>query len=213
MNILLNSYYPISHTDFGRKAVINWGIHPLEDGSIRREPDFAHMFAPISGLCRPGALGHLQPGDVLVYKTNQTHILTAILKITRRFDSHHDAAKWLIENGYEIPSNNITANPLPLDHSHAHGYMKRVGKGIKLDAAIHNQWNQLYHERGTHPRSSYFFLTESIYNAVQSNLQPNDFFAIQDILRGGMGRIPNTNWRPEKISENVLSQIIKATEN
>lgn len=209
MSIYLNSYYPICHTTFGSVAATQFGLHPLIDGSIRREPDFSHPISPISGLCRPGKMGDFIPGDIIVYKTNGSHILTAILEIERKFASHKEAAQWLAQNEYTIPSNNILTDPLPLNQSHAHGYMSKVGTAKRLDDAIHSQWNNVYMERGTNPKSSYFFTTKSLYNAVAGNIQPEDYVYIDDVLRQHNGSIPRTNWRPESISNNVLNEIIK----
>lgn len=213
MAIYLNSYYPIIHTSFGRNSQITHAIHPLEDGSIRREPDFAHIFSPISGLCRPGSMKTLEKGDIVIYKTNGTHILTAILRITEKFDSHETAFNWLEQNGIAIPSNNILVEPLPLDHSHVHGYMKRVGKMEKLDDAIHKKWNEEYLKRAIQKKSSYFFLTESIYNAVQSNLKKTEFFSIEPFLREHFEKVPQTNWRPEKLDEDIGLKLIDLATN
>ena len=208
MSIYLNSYYPIGHTSFGINAIEQFGIHPLTDGSIRREPDFGHPLSPVSGLCRPGKMANFQAGDIIVYKTNTSHILTAILQIDRKFDTHQEAAKWLDQNGYIIPSNNILSAPLPLNQSHAHRYMNKVGTGKRLDNAIHFQWNKLYLERATNPKSSYFFINKSFYNAVVNNVQREDYLHIDDILRKHLGSIPRTNWRPEPITEKVLNDIM-----
>lgn len=209
MSTYLNSYYPIQHTPFGRSAVEQFGLHPLVDGSIRREPDFSHPLSPISGLCRPGKMADFNPGDIIVYKTNASHILTAVLEIDRKFSSHEEAAKWFEQNGYTIPSNNILTDPLPLNHSHAHRYMNKVGSGKRLDDAIHSKWNNEYLERAANPKSSYFFTTKSLYNAVADNVQPQNYLHIGDLLKQHMGSIPRTNWRPEPIPDIVLIEIMK----
>lgn len=206
MGIYLNSYYPISHTDFGKQAVSNFGIHPLEDGSIRREPDFGHPLAPISGLCRPGSMKGFKPGDIVIYKTNSTHLLTAVLEISKRFDSHEEAADWLVEKSYELPSNNITAPPLPISHSHALGYMASVGKGARLDAAVHTKWNAEYIFRAINTKSSYFFITNSIYNVVQHKVN-KDFIPLGDFLKEQIGEIPRTNWRPVELPKTTFTRL------
>jgi len=209
MAIYLNSYYPLEHTNFGRKAIEQFGFHPLVDGSIRREPDFEHPLSPISGLCRPGRMANFGPSDFVIYKTNRSHILTAILEIDRRFDDHQQAANWLVENEYPIPTNNILSDPLPLDYSHAHRYMKTVGRREKLDHAIHYHWNATYLDRASRPKSSYFFTTKSLYNAVVSKVNPDKYIYLGDLLRTHMGQIPRTNWRPEPIPTEVLDEILK----
>lgn len=209
VSIYLNSYYPICHTQFGRGAVEQFGLHPLIDGSIRREPDFSHPLSPVSGLCRPGKMADFGPGDIIVYKTNGSHVLTAVLEIERKFASHQEAAQWLDRNGYLNPSNNILTEPLPLNQSHAHGYMSKVGAGKRLDDTIHSQWNKVYVKRAANPRSSYFFTTKSHYNAVSANVQPEKFLCIGDLLKQHFGSIPRTNWRPEPITDVVLNEIMK----
>lgn len=209
MSTYLNSYYPLCHTPFGRGAVEQFGLHPLIDGSIRREPDFSHPLSPISGLCRPGKMADFKTGDTIVYKTNASHILTAVLEIDRKFDSHQEAAIWLAQNGHIISSNNILTDPLPLNESHAHGYMSKVGAGKRLDDAIHSQWDKVYVERAANPKSSYFFTTKSLYNAVSDNVQPENYLYIGDLLKQHMGSIPRTNWRPEPITDVVLNEIMK----
>jgi hypothetical protein len=209
VSIYLNSYYPVGHTSFGNNAIKQFGLHPLIDGSIRREPDFSHPLSPISGLCRPGKMADFHSGDIIVYKTNASHILTAVLELDGKFNTHQEAAEWLTLNGYAIPSNNILTSPLPLSQSHAHGYMNRIGTGKKLDDAIHSQWNNLYLERGSNPKNSYFYTTKSLYNAVADNVQPEHYVHIGDVLRQQMGSIPRTNWRPEPIPDEVLNEIMK----
>lgn len=209
MRIYLNSYYPISHTTFGSNAVKQFGLHPLIDGSIRREPDFSHPLSPVSGLCRPGKMADFKTGDIIVYKTNASHVLTAVLEIVRKFDSHQDAATWLLQSGYIVPSNNILTDPLPLNQSHAHGYMSKVGVGKRLDDAIHSQWNKVYLERAASPKSSYFFTTKSLYNAVSDNVQRENYLYVGDLLKQHVGYIPRTNWRPEQISKEVFDEIMK----
>lgn len=211
MQIFLNSYYPIVHTNFGRNTSIKYGIHPLEDGSIRREPDFAHPLSTISGLCRPRTMKDigLSTGDIIIYKTNGTHFLTAILEISNEFDTHEEAYGWLKAANYEIPTNNILTEPLPLELSHTLNYIDKIGKSEKLDRIIHNKWNQDYIQRGKNNKSSYFYLTKSIYNAIHSNLSDTQFIPIDKLLRSHYGTIPNTSWRPQKLTEAFYSDLLQ----
>jgi len=109
------------------------------------------------------------PEDIIVYKTNNSHILTAVLEIDARFETHQKAGEWLISNGYTVPSNNITVDPLSLDKSYGLGY-PRVGLTKELDNAIRARWDKTYLKRGANVKSSYFFITKSHYNAVKDNV-------------------------------------------
>jgi len=211
MQIFLNSYYPIMHTAFGRSASFKHKIHPLEDGSIRREPDFSHPLPRVSGLCRPGTMKDIELGlgDILIYKTNRTHFLTAILEVFIEFDSHDKAHNWLQKANYCIPTNNILTDPLPLEKSHALDYIDRIGKSNKLDKAIHEKWNEDYLLRGKNKKSSYFFLTKPIYNAVHLNLNETDFVHIDKLLRSHYSSIPNTSWRPQELTESFYLDLIQ----
>lgn len=215
MNVFINSYYPIIQTQFGRKASINFNIHPLEDGSIRREPDLRHKYPGISGLCRPGSMKdiRLSTGDIMIYKTNGTHYLAAILVVFKLFQNHQEAADWLKDRKYEIPSNNILVDPLPLDRSHVLNYVSKVGRSKRVNDLIHLQWNRDYMKRGQSNRSSYFFLTKSIYNAVHKELKKRDFISIDQVLRKHYGQIPNTAWRPQSITKDCYIDILKLTKN
>lgn len=100
------------------------------------------------------------------------------------------------------------APPLPISHSHAHGYMASVEKGARLDAAVHAKWNAEYIFRALDPKSSYFFTTKSIYNVVQDKVD-KDFIPIGDFLKKHIGGIPRTNWRPEELPSKVLTELQK----
>ncbi len=214
MSIFLNSYYPISHNKFGRKAAIEHNIHPLEDGSIRREPDLGHPNPAISGLCRPRAMNDigLSKGDIVIYKTNGTHILSAILRVIEMFEEHQTASNWFVKHNLPIPSNNITVESLSIRLSHARyfkNYQHRIGQRERSDQRLTERWDSDYQDRATQPNSSYFFITESIYNAVSANLQSNELVQIASVLRTHYGSVPNTAWRPQPISRSCYADIVQ----
>ena len=215
MAIYLNTYYPINHTEYGRNACENFNIHPLEDGSIRREPDFTHQFPAISGLCRPGAMNqlNLQPGDIVIYKTNGSHILSAILNIQQQFDDHQTAAEWFTKNNLSVPTNNITVECLPIHQSHALHFLGMVGRNEKSDRCLTNTWNCDYIRRANNSNSSYFFITEPIYNAVLQNLVPDNYINIAGVIREYYNRIPNTSWRPASLSQQCYDAILQLIPN
>ncbi|MEO0554262.1 MAG: hypothetical protein AAF149_13730 [Bacteroidota bacterium] len=213
MNIFLNSYYPITWTRFGRNASVLHNIHPLEDGSIRREPDFQHSNPGISGLCRPRSMNDigLSEGDIMIYKTNGTHFLSAILRVIYRYNNHQAAADWFIQNRLPIPSNNVTVDSLSIKLSHAkdfHDYHHRIGRNERSDQRLTERWDEDYQDRASRSTSSYFFITEPIYNAVSANLQPEEFIEITSILREYYSTVPNTAWRPQPISQACYDDIL-----
>lgn len=214
MSIFLNSYYPITQTSFGSKAANLHNIHPLEDGSIRREPDLQHSNPGISGLCRPRSMNdiELSEGDIMIYKTNGAHTLSAILRVIHRFDDHQSAAGWFTQHNLRIPSNNIKVVSLSIRLSHARDfkdYHHRIGRSDGTDQRLTERWDEGYQYRATHPNSSYFFITEPIYNAVSANLQPEEFIQIAPVLRSHYGSVPNTAWRPQAISQACYHDILQ----
>jgi len=200
MKIFLNSFYPITQTEYGRQAAQKYNIHPLEDGSIRREPDFCHPMPAISGLCRPRSMRdiNLEEGDIMIYKSNGSHYLAAILKVHKSFDNHQGAANWLASNNYYVPTNNITIAALPLEKSHVMEFQHKVGRSKRGDEIIHKTWNEDYLDRGSKSNNSYFFLTEPIYNAIALN--ELNFIDLTATLRKYYTKIPNTALRPQPIS-------------
>lgn len=183
---------------FGRNASILHSIHPFEYGSIRREPDFQHPYPGISGLCRPRSMNDigLSEGDVMIYKTNGTHISSAILRVFRRYNDHQSAADWFAQHNLPVPSNNIKFDSLSIRLSRARDfkdYHHRIGRSERTDHRLTERWDEEFQDRATHPNSSYFFITEPIYNAVSDNLQSEGFIQIAPVLRSYYGSVPNTN--------------------
>jgi hypothetical protein len=211
MKIFLNSYYPIICTSHGKKAVKHYlDLHKLEDGSIRREPDFNSLYPGISGLCRPRSMKDigLKKGDIVIYKTNTTHYLTAILKVIKKLNSHQEAKEWYEKNEIRVPSNCILMPHLPIAKSHAKDYLKKVGKTKAGDIVLEKNWDKGYQKRAFHHTSSYFFVTEPIYNIVQ-DIDEN-FIKVDTVLRNNSpdGKIPNTSFRPQKLSQDCYNDVL-----
>ena len=208
MKYILNTYHPISSTVCGRQAIDRFGYHPLEDGSIRREPDFTSSFPGISGLCRPGKLNSLniEEGTIFIYKTVGTHFLTAILEITHCLDNHSEARNWYDKNESPVPTNCILVPHLKISQSHGGGWREDALSTFELRREAERLWDLEYQKRGKHPQSSYYFITKPIYNAVK-NIS-GELINIAPVLREHYGRIPNTEFRPREISSECFEQII-----
>lgn len=213
MNIYINSYQPICCTKFGRKAIEKYypDIHPLEDGSIRREPDFKNSNPGISGLCRPNSMKmiKLSKGDIIVYKTTGSHILTAILEVVEELKDHTAAQKWYQSNNLPVPSNCILEDHVGVEKSHAKDYLKEVKNLSANKGRIERKWNGGYKIRANDPKSSYFFITKPIYNAVHDNVKPIHFIKLESILRKYFnGGLPNTRKRPDSLSIECYQEIL-----
>ncbi|WP_373398373.1 hypothetical protein V8V91_01010 [Algoriphagus halophilus] len=118
--IKLNSYHPLCSNELGKKAAIEFGIHPYVDGSCRREPDFENPFPSISALCRQNSFApKLFPNDIVIYislnsngNSQSKYRLVSILKVYKRFETHYNAYRWYRENNFVIPNNcMIEGNP------------------------------------------------------------------------------------------------------
>ena len=125
----LNSYLPLVGTKNGRAACERMRCHPFVDGSIRREPDLEHALPAISCLCRGRQFTpRLQVSDVVAYVLNKrryvghlpTTRLTAVLRVTRRFETHLAAAEWYGSKALTLPNNLVVPGnePKPLNESH-----------------------------------------------------------------------------------------------
>lgn len=215
MNIFINSYLPIQHTKFGRQALNKYkDLHPLEDGSIRREPDFKNERPGISGLCRPGAMKsiNLSLGDIIVYKTTRSHLLTAILEISEELSSHNEAQAWYKHNNLPIPSNCILENHLGVEKSHAKDFLNRVKNLPRNKKNIEEMWDCGYHKRAN--SDPYYFITKSIYNEVLSNVINDNYISLEDVLRSHFkGKLPSTQKTPAKLSLKCYSEILLLLES
>lgn len=210
MSIYINSYLPIQCTWFGKEALQQHpDLHPLEDGSIRREPDFKNKRPGISGLCRPGAMKtiNLSLGDIIVYKTTGSHFLTAILEVKNEFPDHEAAQKWYQSNNLPVPSNCILGDHLGVERSHAKDFLDEVKNLPGSKRSIERRWDHGYQKRAID--APHFFITKSIYNAVRDNIPPKNFVKLESILRKHFnGGLPQTRKRPDKLSQECYNEIL-----
>jgi hypothetical protein len=149
----LNSYVPLVASPYGRDACERLKLPPFIDGSVRREPDIKHATPTISCLCRGTLFApRLKPGDFVAYMTRldrygsprKQRRLTAVLRVSRVFQSHDDAALWFYGTGQQLPSNcMVPQNPCePVERSH------RIHVRRDLDdRTLRGVWDAGYLER------------------------------------------------------------------
>jgi hypothetical protein len=165
-NAYLNSYQPLCYNSVGLRALkLHDHLQPYEDASCRREPDFLHPLAPITGVCR-GAnfVTRLRPGDVTVYMTKRLdggHYLTAVLEVQQVLtsaDAHQKLEAMSLAAGHKrLPGNCFVEDNNPLPLSHTGGFRGQIRKThAALDrgrlgelAARIRVWDNLYHDRVT----------------------------------------------------------------
>jgi hypothetical protein len=87
-------------------------------------------------------------------------------------------------------------------------YQRQVGRNTQIDQKLTNSWDRGYQTRAINPNSSYFFITESIYNAVSTNVLQSNFINIGNLLRQHYGSVPNSGWRPQLISSACYNDIL-----
>ena len=146
----ITSFLPLCATRRGLNSSRTYQIEEFVDGSCRREPDFMHNNPAITGLCRPKFSKRLEPGNRVIYWTNDRGVggsyLVAILKVIAIRPNHDAAAAWYQENGYaEAPQNLfIDRNvPFPFDHTHCIIRFKR----LPTDDATVRKWDAAYRLR------------------------------------------------------------------
>lgn len=205
--IKLNSYHPLCSNELGKKAAIEFGIHPYVDGSCRREPDFENPFPSISALCRQNSFApKLFPNDIVIYislnsngNSQSKYRLVSILKVYKRFETHYNAYRWYRENNFVIPNNcMIEGNPpIPFEKTISKfDSFKEINrfknytaeKQKKIGERIVAKWNEEYQTKSE--KWPVFIVTKPLFNAVYEGFEPptieyNDFQRI-------MGRVPNT---------------------
>lgn len=125
MRFWINKYEPLAASKGGMDAAGRSGEPPFVDGSHRREPYLSEELATISSICRGSNFApRLNTGDIVVYLTKKRRYgddaetsmrLTAVLEVVRKFDSHEDAAAWLIGEGRTPPSNCLVEGNDDLD--------------------------------------------------------------------------------------------------
>jgi hypothetical protein len=172
--VFVNTYQPIVVTRYGIDACDRYGIPPMVDGSIRREPDLEHDWPSISCLCRKDKFAaRLRVGDRVVYLTTKGRYgeaeprphwrLAAVLRVVRLFDSHAEAATWYEGRGLVLPSNCMVPGnrAVPLAHTHMRGRLRAAAKAAGCGTKgrrgcgggscggddVHGAWDRIYRNR------------------------------------------------------------------
>jgi hypothetical protein len=150
----LNAYQPLAAHGIGREAAQQHRLPPLSDGSIRREPDLAHDYPGVSGLCRSDLAPRLECGDRVGYLTMKSnlgkrmqehHRLTAVLEVVESLPSHQVAATWYRGRALLLPSNCMVPGNLPQPLAASHG---QCSLSPRLSGSeLWDAWNHHYHER------------------------------------------------------------------
>ena len=136
--IALTSYRPILSKAQGKRAIHDYNFPPFVDGSCRREPDFEIAFPSVTALCRKGKIApRLFPDDIIVYLTTKGNWLdigskpwrlSAVLKVTERFESHREAVTWYNHKLKALPSNLVVPENPPLTYEKTFGLTQNERK-------------------------------------------------------------------------------------
>lgn len=155
MHFYLNTYAPLATSPLGLRASRDLGLPPFIDGSCRREPDLEHQYPSISCLCRADKFApRLKRDDHIAYLTRKDRYgevpgrhrrLSAILRVTKCFDSHAEAAAWYQDGGLALPSNCLVDgnHPMPLEMTH----QESKGLSCVTDANHVQLWDREYQKR------------------------------------------------------------------
>ncbi len=203
MAYFLASYAPLIMSGEGKLAAKQFRIPPYVDYSCRREPDFESPFPSISAICRATKfVPRLRESDTIVYVTKKHAYpghpgkhrrLTAILKVTRRFESHEDAAEWYEHEGLLLPRNCLVGDIPPLELGHT------GCKPAEFDTV--EQWDAEYRRRvKTTPQ---FLACEPLFLCLHA--PP---VVTEEMMYDAFGRIPGTR-NPPKIPESEYRRLIE----
>lgn len=106
------TFHPLCETETGRRAVSEHGEPSFVDGSCRREPDLECVPPTFTELCRPGQRSRFEVGNRVLYATiknpNRTCRgwgLVAAVEVVHVCASHEEAANWLRDRDFNLPSN------------------------------------------------------------------------------------------------------------
>jgi hypothetical protein len=200
-NAYLNSYQPLCYNRVGLRALKQHNhLQPYEDASCRREPDFLHPLAPITGVCR-GAnfVTRLKPGDVAVYMTKRLdggHYITAVLQVKQTIatqDAHQQLAAISAELGHRLPGNCIVRGNDPLALSHTGGFRSQARAThaalLRNDDAelvkMIRDWDGIYRKR--------IRVTPNVAITTPHFVElTNPPFINDDMLTEAFGKVPGT---------------------
>lgn len=213
MNYLC-SYKPIITSIQGQNAVKQYHFPPFIDGSCRREPDFESEYPSITALCRGAVFApRLLEGDVIVYITVKGSYLgitpshwrlTAILKVTRRFESHDSATAWYQMNSLPLPANCMVPENKPAILSRTSGplnadFRKKTSK-LSAERLI-DLWDSGYQKRAN--KWGVFLMCNPTFLEMYN--PPILTAAVMTELFGSVPFLLN----PPRISDEALARLIK----
>jgi hypothetical protein len=208
MGIYLCTYRPLIGSQAGREAISEYQLPPYIDASFRREPDFECKYPSISALCHGGNFApHRCVDDVVIYMTKQGKYpdapvkekhwrLTAILKVSKRFNSHQEAAIWYHEHQGKLPTNCVIPGnpPAPLAQSERRLHLTPPPQPIPPRYARHQlpmldndlgAWDKSYEERAA--KWGVFLACTACFKELHS--PP---FILREQMLDIFGKIPGT---------------------
>lgn len=211
----LATFQPLIRTVGGRTAAQRYSLPPFIDGSCRREPDFESLFPSITATCRAGNFApRLQVDDGVAYLTVKGKYagdeapgwrLVAVLRVSRRFSDHNEAAGWYARQGCPLPSNCLVADNPPNAFELTNGnppakVKKRVAAESDFRLAV-RLWDATYRRRVT--KWPVFLATKAEFLEL---IRPPQLQEI-DIVEV-FGKIPAT-LNPPEITCHRLERLVK----
>lgn len=185
----------------------------VPDGTV--EPDFESRFPSITALCRAGNFApRLQVGDQVAYLTVKSKDagdqapgwrLIAVLRVSRRFSDHDEAAGWYVGQGCPIPSNCLVdGNPPKAFEFTNQNPPAKVKKRVAVESDSSHAirlWDATYRRRvGEWP------------DFLATKVESLDLFHPPQLLEADLvkvfGEIPGT-LNPPKITRNQLRRLVK----
>ena len=204
MAIKLNSYRPLCINEFGREAIVKYGLPPFIDSSCRRDPDLQNPWPSTTASCRgPNFAPHLKVDDLIVYMTRTGdygvysegfRVLTAVLKVVEIYANHETAAAWYNARQIPLPGNCMVPGNLPQPWDHTAGVNSRDFDNVA-------EWDAFYLARIT--KIPVFVRTEKLYCNIQ-----NPPVLSNAVLVDIFGKIPRTQTPPD-ITRTQFEQLME----
>ena len=196
----LHSYRPLVMNRRGKSAIYRFGFPPFVDYSCRREPDFESEFLSITALCRgPRFAPRLNESDLVVYITVKRKYpgyclphrrVTAILRVTKRFESLQEAADWYEASGLALPGNCMVKTNPPLE-------LEKTTNPKNCTSV--ERWDFTYWSRSR--RNGVFLVCEPLFLELQC--PP---IVTEEMLIEVFGKVPGTR-TPPSISDQEYCKV------
>jgi hypothetical protein len=204
--IRINSYRSLSSNAFGRMGIQKYNLPPFIDGSCRKEPDLESKFPSITSTCRKGKFCPiLNIGDITVYLTiyKGMYLMTAILEVIEKFNSHEEGASWYLGKGLPLPSNCMVPEnpPKPIEMTTGRfDTLNQMNSFLSLPPQIRDRkgeaiirvWNNDYMKRVR--EFPQFVITKPIYLDVWNPIS----ISPSELRQAFNGKIPGTQ-NPRKL--------------